>query len=71
MGVPPDRADEVLDFIVQGAESVGILREIKGKKYVDRMSSSRSGLAMALFGRRFILLVREGVKPVARCLRGS
>lgn len=35
MGVPPDRADEVLDFIVQGAESVGVLREIKGKKYVD------------------------------------
>ena len=35
MSVPPDRADEVLDFIVQGAESVGLLREIKGKKYVD------------------------------------
>lgn len=35
MGVPKDRADEVLDFIVQGAESVGVLKEIKGKKYVD------------------------------------
>lgn len=35
MGVPPNRADEVLDFIVQGADSVGVLREIKGKKYVD------------------------------------
>ncbi len=35
MGVPNDRADEVLDFIVQGAESVGVLKEIKGKKYVD------------------------------------
>jgi len=35
MGVPKDRADEVLDFIVQGAESVGVLREIKGRKYVD------------------------------------
>lgn len=35
MGVPRDRADEVLDFIVQGAESVGVLTEIKGKKYVD------------------------------------
>lgn len=35
MGVPTDRADEILDFIMQGAESVGVLREIKGKKYVD------------------------------------
>jgi hypothetical protein len=35
MGVPQDRADEVLDFIFQGAESVGVLKEIKGKKYVD------------------------------------
>lgn len=35
MGVPIDRADEVLDFIMQGADSVGVLREIKGKKYVD------------------------------------
>jgi predicted nucleotide-binding protein len=35
MGVPKDRGDEILDFIVQGAESVGVLKEIKGKKYVD------------------------------------
>ena len=35
MSVPSDRADEVLDFIVRGAESVGVLKEIKGKKYVD------------------------------------
>jgi hypothetical protein len=35
LGVPPDRVDEVLDFVVQGAESVGVLREIKDKKYVD------------------------------------
>ena len=35
MGVPQDRADEVLDFIIQGAESVNVLREIKGKRYVD------------------------------------
>ncbi len=35
MGVPKDRSDEVLDFIVQGAESVGVLKEIKGKRYVD------------------------------------
>jgi predicted nucleotide-binding protein len=46
MKVPPDRADEVLDFILQGAESVGVLREIKGKKYVDL-----SGVPLAANGK--------------------
>lgn len=41
MGVPKDRADEVLDFIVQGAESVAVLKEIRGKKYVDLTGISR------------------------------
>jgi len=45
MGVPKDRADEVLDFIVQGADSVGVLREIKGKKYVDL-----SGVPLSVVG---------------------
>jgi hypothetical protein len=35
MGVPRERADEVLDFILQGAASVGVLKEIKDKKYID------------------------------------
>lgn len=35
MGVPKDRAHEVLSLIVDGAQSVGVLRDIKGKKYVD------------------------------------
>jgi predicted nucleotide-binding protein len=35
MGVPSARAREVFDFIVQGAESVGVLKGIKNKKYVD------------------------------------
>jgi len=35
MGVPQERAAEVLEFILQGANAVGLLREIKGKKYVD------------------------------------
>jgi predicted nucleotide-binding protein len=35
MGVPTDRANEVLQFILEGAESVGVLKDIKGKKYVD------------------------------------
>lgn len=34
-GVPRERAEEVLEFILQGANGVGLLREIKGKKYVD------------------------------------
>lgn len=38
LGVPRDRADEVLDFIIQGAESVQFIREIKGKKYIDLSS---------------------------------
>lgn len=47
MGVPKDRADEVLDFIVQGADSVGVLREIKGKKYVDLSGVPLSGIGQA------------------------
>ena len=35
MKVPQNRADDVLDIIIQGAESVGLLKEMKGKKYVD------------------------------------
>lgn len=35
MGVPRERAEEVLEFILQGASGVGLLREIKGKRYVD------------------------------------
>jgi predicted nucleotide-binding protein len=35
MGVPRERAEETLEFILQGASGVGLLREIKGKKYVD------------------------------------
>jgi len=35
MGVPTERTQEVLDFILQGATGAGLLRDIKGKKYVD------------------------------------
>lgn len=35
MGVPPDRSAEVLEMIVEGAETVGLLRTIKEKRYVD------------------------------------
>lgn len=35
MGVPSDRAAKILEFIVTGAESVGMLRTIKDRKYVD------------------------------------
>lgn len=35
MGVPKERTSEVIEFILQGAKAVGLLREIKGKQYVD------------------------------------
>lgn len=35
MNVPADRAESVLELIVNGAESVGFLKEISGRRYVD------------------------------------
>lgn len=35
MGVPPDRTSEVLAMIIGSAESLGLITEIKGKRYVD------------------------------------
>lgn len=35
MGVPMDRAPEILSLIIGGAESLGLITEIKGKRYVD------------------------------------
>lgn len=35
MGVPQDRAAKALDFIVAGAESTGMIRTIKDRKYVE------------------------------------
>jgi predicted nucleotide-binding protein len=35
LGVPQDRTAEVLKLIVEGAETVGFLQDIKGRKYVD------------------------------------
>ncbi|TKJ30440.1 MAG: hypothetical protein CEE40_05200 [Chloroflexi bacterium B3_Chlor] len=35
MGVPRDRAKDALSLILEGAESVGFLADIKGKRYVD------------------------------------
>jgi hypothetical protein len=35
MGVPKERTSEVLKMILQGAESVGFLEDIKGKPYVN------------------------------------
>jgi len=35
MGVPMDRTAEVLRLILEGAEAVGFLQEIKDRKYVD------------------------------------
>lgn len=35
MGVPKDKAESVFALIVDSAQTVGLLREIKGKQYVD------------------------------------
>jgi hypothetical protein len=35
MGVPQEKAEDVLSLILASAEAVGFLTEIKGKKYVD------------------------------------
>ena len=35
MGVPQDRTADVYELIVNGAESLGLLQEIKGKRYVN------------------------------------
>jgi hypothetical protein len=42
MGVPQDRAGDVFDLIVEGAETLGMLRPIKDKQFVDL-----SGIAVA------------------------
>src|SRR6266568_449275 len=34
-GVPSERADDVLTLIVEGADAVGLLKDIGGKRYVD------------------------------------
>lgn len=36
MGVPREKAKAVFELIASAAESVGLLRDIKGRKYVDR-----------------------------------
>jgi predicted nucleotide-binding protein len=43
MGVPQERAAEVLEMIVEGAETVGFLKTIKDKRYVDLSSAPPSG----------------------------
>lgn len=35
MGVPQDKAESVFSLIIDSAQTVGLLREIKGKQYVD------------------------------------
>ncbi|WP_156778003.1 TIR domain-containing protein [Chlorobium ferrooxidans] len=42
MGVPNDRASDVLSMILEGAEGLGLITEIKGKKYVNLSPSKLS-----------------------------
>lgn len=49
MGVPKERNSAVMELILDGAENLGLLREIKGKKYVDlERVSSPAGSAIDL-----------------------
>jgi predicted nucleotide-binding protein len=49
-GVPHERATAVLEIIIEGAQAVGFLHDIKGRKYVDLngASSSVEGAATTL-----------------------
>jgi hypothetical protein len=42
MGVPSDRLDAVFALITEGAEAVGFLLDLKGKRYVDLTGSTPS-----------------------------
>lgn len=42
MGVPKDKAASVFSLIVDSAQTVGLLREIKGKQYVDLTGVARA-----------------------------
>ena len=44
MGVPPDRTAEVLEMIIGSAESLGLITEIKGKRYVDLVGDDPGAL---------------------------
>jgi predicted nucleotide-binding protein len=46
MGVPAEKAESVFKMIVDSAESVGFLREIKGKKYVELSGVSMTSLSI-------------------------
>lgn len=35
MGVPPERTKEILELIIEGAQAVGYVQEIKGRQYVE------------------------------------
>lgn len=47
MGVPNERASDVLALILEGAEGLGLITEIKGKKYVN-LSSPKARPAASL-----------------------
>ena len=47
MGVPNDRASDVLALILEGAEGLGLITEIKGKKYGFNVSQSSTSCIIA------------------------
>jgi predicted nucleotide-binding protein len=45
MGVPSDRTSDVFNLIVEGAQNLGLLQEIKGKKYVNLQSALTTAIS--------------------------
>jgi len=43
-GVPHDRLDDVVQLIVDGAQAVGFITEINGKKYVDLAGADKASI---------------------------
>lgn len=59
-GVPADRLDDVYDLIISGANELGFLRELSGKRYVDL-----SGVASPGEGSSNVDAGAEQTPPVA------
>ncbi|VWX36526.1 conserved hypothetical protein [Limnobacter sp. 130] len=48
MGVPSERASDVLSLIIEGAEGLGLITEIKTKKYVNLTAPKEARISMPL-----------------------
>ncbi len=75
-GVPPGRTAEVLSLILEGAQAVGFLQDIKDRKYVDLHSAGAAAQAAAEESdaavdpeRGTVTAVRQSAVPAAQAAR--